>query len=323
MLELGGTTRAVAGSIAIACIGCAGIPVPPPASVTPLAHHGTVHHDYAPSWMKPDASGQSLLYVSDQGNDDVMVYTFPFGMQVGKLTGFRAPSGLCTDSHANVWIINSTLSEILEYAHGGTTPIQTLSDSTAVRLFDCSVDPLSQNLAVTDLGSVSASGGVLVFDKARGVPKRYQNPDLQYVYFCGYDNLGNLFIDGLDATGRFHLFELVRGGKSLTSITLKGSVVFPGAIQWDGKYLAIGDQAYGHAHHSAIYQVVVSGSIANIHSLTKLGSSCDVLEFWIGTQVVAPDVCLNNVHFYRYPAGGAPINTLSRLQSPFGATVSP
>ena len=75
--------------------------------------------------MSPAAAGP-LLYVSDIGAEDVDVFSYPGGKQVGKLTGFSEPAGLCTDRKGDVFVVDSGSDRILEYAHGGTSPIATL-----------------------------------------------------------------------------------------------------------------------------------------------------------------------------------------------------
>jgi hypothetical protein len=291
-------------------------------------------HTAGPSWIAPEAQKLNLLYVSDDGNGIVQIYSFPFGKRLGRLTGFADPAGLCSDpSSGNVWVVDSALSQVVKYAHGSKTPIKALRVRGAFQLLDCSIDPTSRNLAVTDFGSASGAGELYVYEKGRGRPARYSDAQLQFAYFCGYDDRGNLFVDGIDASGAFHLFELRRGTGKLRIVTLNRTINFPGAIQWDGKYLTIGDQEYAGTHRSAIYQIVVSGSTASVQGVTKLNTSCDVAEFWIpklgsgnkhpqATKVVAPDLCLNDVQVYHYPAGGPASKTLGPVQSPTGATVS-
>ena len=62
----------------------------------------------------------ALLYVSDVGTFTVHVYTYPALKAAGTLTGFDEPQGLCADSAGNVWVTNTNVYEMREYAHGGT-----------------------------------------------------------------------------------------------------------------------------------------------------------------------------------------------------------
>jgi hypothetical protein len=56
--------------------------------------------------MAPEAKRNELLYVSDYSSpyrsNDVLVYSYPQGKLVGKLTGFTEPAGECVDSAGNV-----------------------------------------------------------------------------------------------------------------------------------------------------------------------------------------------------------------------------
>jgi|HubBroStandDraft_4_1064222.scaffolds.fasta_scaffold00008_129 hypothetical protein len=300
------------------------------ASVTPAGIAGADPHG---SWMSAEAKARSLLYVSDDANGDVDVFTYPFGKLVGRLAGFLQPAGICTDAAGDVWIVDAASSKLFEYGHGDKTPIATLSDPNASALLACSVDPTTGNLAVTDFGNASGAGSILIYSDAKGNPSKYRNAQLQAVYFCGYDDLGNLFVDGLDPNGAFEFLELPRGSGVLQHITLNGSIFFPGGVAWDGKYVTIGDQEYQGGHHSAIFQVAISASLGSIVGVTSLDSSCDVLQYSIpklgkgrrnpqGSKVVAPDACLNAVAIYNYPAGGVPVKTLGNLEYPVGSAVS-
>jgi hypothetical protein len=82
--------------------------------------------------------------------------------------------------------------------------------------------------------------------------------------------------------------------------------------------LAIGDQSA-----AVIYQFAISGSTGTKVSSTPLTGSKDVVQFWIeGKKVIGPDAGLAHVAFYKYPAGGSPIKTITGLGEPVGATVS-
>ena len=72
-----------------------------------------------------------LIYVTG-GCDGTCVVSYPDGEIVGSLdVGFGLNSGVCSDSRGNVYIAdNSTTSSttnsaVVEYTHGGTTPIAT------------------------------------------------------------------------------------------------------------------------------------------------------------------------------------------------------
>ncbi len=278
-------------------------------------------------------TSDALLYVADQGDNEVHMYSYPEGKAAGTLTGLGQPAGLCPDAAKDVWIVESSSSRIVEFARGGRTPIAALSDPNATQLMGCSVDPASGDLAVTEWGGGNAAGSISVYPKASGTPKRYSDKGMQEFYYCAYDDAGNLFVDGVDAQGAFRFDELAHGAKTLRTITINDTVEFPGGVQWDGKYIAVGTQQYQGAHQSAIFEVSVSGSKGTVKGTVRLDGSCDVENFWIpklgngsgnpqGTKVVAADACLNEANVYNYPTSGPATKTFSGLQHPVGAVVT-
>jgi hypothetical protein len=63
-----------------------------------------VYPDHGKSWMAPGAEKiKELLYVSDAATDDVFVYDYASGNEVGKLTGFDQPLG----SASTDWVTSS------------------------------------------------------------------------------------------------------------------------------------------------------------------------------------------------------------------------
>lgn len=80
---------------ASALASCAASPSSPASSVAPADRPSER------SWMLPEASGDTLLYVtSDFGGVNVLSY--PSGKLVGTLSGVEYPIGVCADSGGNV-----------------------------------------------------------------------------------------------------------------------------------------------------------------------------------------------------------------------------
>ncbi len=267
------------------------------------------------SWIAPDAKKKALLYVSSVLTDYVYVYSYGNQKLVGTLTGFKLPYGLCADAAGDVWIVDDGAQQIVEYEHGGTSPIATLSDSGEYPE-GCSVDPTTGDLAVTNFYSASGNGSVSIYAHASGEPTTYSDPSITNFRFCGYDDKGNLFADGANNSSEFAFAELRKGGSGLTNITLQQKIEWPGGVQWDGKYVAVGDTDAG-----IIYRT--NGAGGKVKGSTTLGDSDYVNQFWIaGKTVVAPSQDGNaGVGIYAYPAGGAPSKTIS-VEEPFGAAVS-
>ncbi len=266
------------------------------------------------SWIAPEAKKKLLLYVSSVLSNDVYVYSYADQKLVGTLTGFEEPYGLCADKTGNVWIVDDGHQQIVEYKHGGASPIATLSDPGEYPE-GCSVDPTTGNLAVTNFYSTSGNGSLSIYAHASGEPTTYSDPSIANFRFCGYDNRGNLFADGANNSSEFAFAELPKGGSGLTNITLQQNIEWPGGVQWDGKYVAVGDTDAG-----IIYRT--NGAGGKVKGSTSLGGSNYVNQFWIaGKTVVAPSQDGSDVGLYTYPAGGAPSKTIS-VEEPFGAALS-
>lgn len=277
---------------------------------------------------QPMAAGQArapmdtaLLYVSDLSTDHVNVYSYATGALKGVLKGFKAVHYECVDAAGNVFIADGTANELLEYAHGGTMPIKTFHEPAFVH--GCAIDPVTGDLAVLHDPKSIGFGGISIYHHAQGTAKEYTTPNVYRVYFIGYDDRGNLFVDGTNMHVAFEMAKLPAGSQTFKPVTLNQSIVLPGAIQWDGKHLAVGDQVsiYGP---SKIYEFSMSGTTGTLAHTTPLTDSCDVLQFWIqGSQVVTSDDCAPHVLYFNYPAGGSSIKAIgSGLKQPVGVAVS-
>jgi hypothetical protein len=304
----------------------------PPAATIPksgaLHDPSAIRPDRGKSWMLPSLASCvydgklppcGMLYVSNYLDNDVLV--FKNEKLIGKLTGFNGPDGLCSDKSGNVWIVNNLGASVVEYAHGGTSPIKTLSDAGVYPL-GCAVNPITGSLVVTNIYTTgSGPGSVSIYHKDMGPPLVIGDSNIYYVFFCGFDASGNLYIDGLDTKQHFHFAELPRGKFEFKDITLDGTIYWPGAIAWDGTYVDVGDQEYQNSVASAIYQTTGAGG--HIAGATLLSGAQDVVGYWLGAgSVIGPDANLNDVGLYRYPSGGEPTATLNKFDGPYGAVVS-
>jgi sugar lactone lactonase YvrE len=282
-----------------------------------------VRRDLRPSWMAARARNSDLLYVSDIETGDVYVYDYANDALVGTLTGFNEPQGECVDASGNVWIANTKATEMVEYAHGGTSPIATISDPGEYPV-GCAVDPTTGNLAVTNIyTTVGAHGDLAIYTRASSAPKRYTDSNFLYYYFCGYDPKGDLFLDGSNNDGAFQFAKLPAGSSTFAAITLDKTVYFPGGVQWVGKVVAVGDQGYLDESLSAIYRIHLSGDYGTILTTGYLTGAEDVSQFFIrGRRVVGPDLDLGFTGVWHYPLGGRAIKTINGQGHPVGSAIS-
>ena len=311
---------AIAAAAIALLAGCAAWqPTLPPAQ--PATHSAATPR--AGSWMAPGAKKLDLLYVSDYETNDVYAYSYPAGKLSGVLRGVLRdavmPAGLCADRAGDVFIPNSSNSTVLEYAHGGTKLVATLTDRNRLP-YSCAVDPASGDLAVTNLVSASGAGDVAVYARARGTPKRYVYGFVYKYYFGAYDDRGNLFVSASDdvPSEPFALLELAKGAKALTGLTLDRGVAVPGGVAWDGKHVTLADPSA-----SKIYRVAIEGSSVTTLGTTVLRRTRSLAQYAIANgRLAAASFRGANVALWRYPAGGAPLQTLGDLGEPFGVTFS-
>ncbi|MGA8662374.1 MAG: hypothetical protein WA428_01080 [Candidatus Cybelea sp.] len=259
------------------------------------------------SWMASNLSKKDLLYVSNFYSSDTLVFTYPSGKLVGTLTGGGTVA--CASASSGDWWASGN-DEMLEYAHGGKSPIKTLSGASGA----CAVDPTTGDLAVLNING----DDIIIYPGGSGSGTAYCT-GIGSAYFDGYDDRGDLFIDGVTQGNAYGLVELPKGGNTCESIALSQSLEFPGAIQWFDKYLAVGDQ---EAH--VIYHFAIHGTNAKEIGTTELGGSSDVVQFYIQKPYVAgADAGNEDVELWKYPAGGPIFKTLQgSFDLPIGLIVS-
>jgi hypothetical protein len=257
------------------------------------------------SWLAPDAKKSNLLYVvvptiNVQGT--VNLYSYPAGNPQGQITDLDFPGGDCTDAKGDVYVTdggNATdVSTIVEYAHGSVTPIRTLT-VPSLNPFSCAVDPSSGDLAVTSLGNQEAQGAnVTVFPKGTGSPQSFTDPDLLDYYYCTYDNAGDLFVEGHYQGGYQlpKLAELSNGGKSLQTLSLSYEPGWLSSVQWDGKYLAV-----GQAVKPYIFRYTISGTLGTLAGSTQLSDATDSFQFvFARKRAIVANIYFQDRYIYRY-----------------------
>jgi hypothetical protein len=271
-----------------------GSPVPLGAAAQSKAHEASAY-----SGDLLFTSGSIVAY-----NGTIFLWSYPDGKFVKRLRGYYGGIGMCSDKSGNVWVAEG--SNVDEFNHDGKG-IGGLRDGTGLGAVGCAVDPTSGDVAVTS----GESGTILVFPNGTGSPKSY-SAAFTWGWFCGYDDQGNLFADGsYGNSGSGVLVELKKGAKSVTTISLDHSISGSGAVQWDGKYVAV--EAAKAPHTVTIYQISVSGSSGTVASSTQLTSPArdvGVRQFWIQDgrilRAVGGAEHDSKVGVWKYPQGGKP-----------------
>jgi hypothetical protein len=299
---------------AVMLAGCSADSQLAPGPITQNASRLSSRPALGRSWMAPDLNlkKKDLLYVSNFYGSNVLVFTYPGGKQVGTLTGVADAEGECTSSTSkgDWWVVASGAGEILEYAHGGTSPIATLSE-TAGEATACAVDSTTGNLAAAILGN----GDVVIFADAKGMGT-IVSTSLTEVFSDAYDSQGDLFVAGLNSGNAFALVKLRKGSSSFETVTLNETIE-GGGLQWSGRDLVIGNG-------NELVRFRIHGTAGTLEGVTMLSGGSDLTAFWIQKPyIVAADAGNQDAAIWKYPAGGMPIKILTGVfDLPSGVVVS-
>jgi hypothetical protein len=288
-----------------------------------------------------------LLFVSGHDSPgDVYLYALPSLAFVGSFTTPTSLlSGECADADGDVWIVGAPF--VYEYSHTGVLE-STLSvpDSDGYFVNSCAVSPQG-NLAVGDTPGGGGLGHVWIYPDASGTPYAVNNPSQAGYSFLGYDDKGNLFVDGQHRymLEDFILSECVApctSGSSLHTILVNGPRIYTaGMVEWDRKRkkLAIGDQMCDDKFAACVYWVKLNESYnATIKGVTALqigpskppcfvyqatlnhadekilGSNWSVIECYTGRHTAV---------FSWRANGGTPVRSdTTAPESPWGAAIS-
>jgi DNA-binding beta-propeller fold protein YncE len=300
-------------------VGCAatGANSPSPSTAGPNTRH-------TGSWMLAEAAQDNLMYVSDPGSGNVMVYSYPpNGLKfVGLLTGNEYPRGECVDADQNVWVTagaDSTSFVLYRYPHAATSPDAALSDPAGPPT-GCAVDRSTGSLAVAATAIGGTSFPVAVYKHATGKPVLYPYPNL-YPRYLTYDDKGDLFVVGIANDDNLKLVELPKGENALQLITVAQPFKIAGGIAWDGKYIVIAD-----AGTATVYRFTIKDSSAHeVDSFAVQGANTIEQLTVAGGRVLVPSIVIHSsgvVSLFRYPAGGERIRTLRNFSQPYAAVIS-
>jgi hypothetical protein len=280
----------------------------------------TVHSSDGRSWMEPEARQiKRLLYASDWDYNVVRVYNYDTGKEVGTLTNVSQPVGQCVDKPGDIWITNLTQDFVVEYPHGGQTPIKMLTtDGPGV---GCAIDPTTGNLAVVT-SKIGSGMEVQVWENASGSPTDYSDEtDCGLMPPPGYDPNGNLYVE---SGNKGSVCELPAGGTALVKVPFDHSIKSSGGVMWDGKYLTFADWGYESGRATAIYRAKRARGGLTVVSITVIRNrpcGAEVGQPFIvgekntpanheqGTVVVGGNTACyytSPVQYWHYPSGGHP-----------------
>jgi hypothetical protein len=316
--------RGSAGALLAAVLsGCSG-----PSQIAPTQNFAVA------SVMSPAASkDSSLLYVSNASN--VTVYNYENGggiILVGTLTGFTSPGGMCTDAAGDVWITDYNSRNVYEYAHGGSSPIGTITQKLGYP-YSCAVDNATGNLAVSywhPNGHFRNYAEVVIYPHGAQPGSSYGPKTGFYrAYFLAYDSQSNLYTTGTACgysgcyrASYIDLFKLARGQSTFKLIQGPARQSAPSAIAWVNPFFLIGSGKSGDGGAQAL-KVLVTGGRSTV--IGKLSFAQTFLTYGFSRRanlVIVPDYAANAVQIYRLSDGSLISSFTQGLDQPFSTVVS-
>lgn len=222
---------------------------------------------------------EALFYAFGDGKLAIFNVSFRALPKLRKLVSipYTHLHGACSDPSGHVFVTQSGTSgsgEVIEFAHGGTSAVATLSDTGMAMA--CAYDRSTGNLAVANTYDADAPGGpgpdIAVYTDETGTPTLYADP-LDSILSCSYDLNGNLFIGGLKRHGHFVLMELPRGSTTVNVITIDGDIggeYRREDVQWHDGTLFITSVDRRPDHGTRVYVLSINGSTATVEGTIKL-----------------------------------------------------
>ncbi|MBD5656612.1 MAG: hypothetical protein IAI50_15745, partial [Candidatus Eremiobacteraeota bacterium] len=195
------------------------------------------------------ATGNTFA-VSDAENNVVDIFNSS-GKLIAQLSNFSEPQGLASDIDGNLYIADTSNSQIQIYAAGFKGKATILADPNQ---YPVGVDSFNrgQFVAVTNIISTSGGAGSVIIYKDGKAGKAISSTSFARIYFCAFDATGNLYIDGENAEGIAVVGEIAgatTGGAKIATLSAGNSIAFVGGVQ----VTTTGDIAIGDQEAAAIY----------------------------------------------------------------------
>jgi hypothetical protein len=250
-----------------------------------------------------------LLYVSDELNNVIDMYSVPAYSKVGQISnGIEDPEGITTDRNGNLYVANFFNGTVTIYKPNTISPYRTLIESHA-----------TEDVAVATNGYVLAgdgAGGVDVFAPGATSPNtRLTNSGISSVFGVGVDTNNNVYAAGINASS-------------------KGVVIKYNDMSGGGTNLGLQDLASPHGvlidkHNNVVVSDAVAGEIF-IYPQGKTSPSSEISVSNAnrsalnqqGNLIYVPRGHTNHVDVLDYPSGTG-VKTFSIGGFALGTALSP
>jgi hypothetical protein len=244
-------------------------------------------------------------------SEGLRILSYPSGKTAGTLLTGKHDLDIVTANPSTGDVLVNVGATIYD-SHGGQKPIAQIPTPPGMMPVAFAFDITSSAIAVTY--QRITTGYVYVYASPSSTPTVYSVPSMAYTGFIGYDDQGNLFVDGKTTSASPVFAELVKGTGGFINLTLDQSLTNMGSVQWDGSYITVTNGA-------SINELEIAGSSAHVVSRIALdGAWARHPTSWIqdGTVLMAHQ---SNGHthsgralgYWSYPNGGAAFKVLNDI----------
>jgi sugar lactone lactonase YvrE len=260
--------------------------------------------------MSPDKKKKrKLLYVSDEGQSIIEIFSVPKYKMVGEITsGLNEPEGIATDKKGNLYVSNLGANTVTVYKPGKTIPSLTLTESNG-----------PDDVAVGSNGYVYAAdvaGGIDVYPPGATSPSnRLTNSYLSSgALGVGVDASNNVYASGVGPYGAA-VVEFANASGSGTNLNLSGLEAPAGVLIDNNNDVVVSDFFVGAI---LIYPPGQTSPSSTISVSSPERSGINKAE----NEIYPPEANNYAVGVYDYPSGNL-VTTISIGSFTAGTALSP
>jgi hypothetical protein len=269
------------------------------------AHISTMH-----GWISPDKKKKKqMLYVSDEGDGRIDIYSVPAYSLTGQITsGIAQPEGIATDKKGNLYVSNLSGGTVTVYPPGQTSPSLTLTESSG-----------PDDVAVAKNGYVLAGdvgGGVDVYPPGQTSPTaRLTNAGIEYgVDGVGVDANNNVYAAGYGNAGAA-VVEFTNMSGSGTNLGLTGLVGPAGVLVDKHGNIVVSD------YSNSLIDIYPSGQTSPSSTISVTNPDRSAINKK-QNDIYAPQGANDTADVLSYP-GGASVTSISIGNFTSGTALSP
>lgn len=298
---------ALAAGAAVAA-GCSGGSRPVPLAGTPALATRS-------GWLSPAAKHGGQLYVADQGNQRVAIFSQKSGAPTGQITdGIAGPDGLYIDPSGTLYVCNFGAGTVTEYPKGQTTHSKTLTGTIGPKYVVAGRDG---TVYVSDFGDGSNSN---LYEYANGSTTPTTTiPFATFPAGVALDRHNKLYVAYFDSNnGDIEVLKFAPGSTKGKNLGIHVKLDNPGGLAFDKKDdLLLDDQSLPGV------DVFPPGATSPSKQLTGFSLAYQIALNHKDTHLFVSDPFGPSVEEVAYPSGTHIRSFSSGLSGAFGVATSP